>query len=262
MAVQKVSRKVSRIVLWFLASCVLVLAACTSSPPRGSSEKAVEDYTQLGLNYIREGNRDSARKHIQRALEIDSRSPGAHNAMALLLQTEEEYALAEKHYKKAIALDGSFTRARNNYGVFLYNLERYGDAYKQFRIAGDDVNYALRPQVLHSAGVAAYKMGEPDKAKEAWDKALVLESRSPLPHLELAQFYFDQQDFANARKYLDAFDKLSQPQARSLWLAIRIEDHFGNKDGVASKGLALRKLFPNSEENRQYQAWLNNDAKN
>ena len=254
--------KPSRWAVSSLVACLLLLVACTSPAPKSSPEKALQDHIQLGLNYIREGNRDRARFHLQRALSLDSRSPGAHDAMALLLQTEKEYKLAEKHYKLAISYDKSFTRARNNYGVFLYDLERYDDAYRQFRIAGDDVTYRLRPQVLNSAGITAYKIGKVEDARDAWEKALVLEPRYALPHLELAEYYFDKQDFANARNYLEAFDKLSQPQPQSLWLAIRLESHFGNKDAVASKGLALKKLFPTSEENRLYQAWLSDDVKN
>jgi len=254
-----------RLLLGGLTGMLLVLSACTSTAPlspKHSVEEAVQDRVQLGLNYIRDGNRDMARGHLQRALELDSRSPGAHNAMALLLQTEEEYKLAEQHYKKAIRYDPAFTQARNNYGVFLFSQERFAEAYKQFRIAGDDVNYRLRPQTLHSAGVAAYRIGHMEDARDAWEKALVLSPRFAMPYLELAQYYFDQQDFDKARNSLEAFDKLSQPLPRSLWLAVRIESGLGNKDAVASKGLALRKLFPNSEENREYQTWLSNEAKN
>ena len=37
---------------------------------------------------------------------------------------------------------------------------------------------------------------------------------------------------------------------------MRLEDAFGNADGVASKGMALRKLFPYSREAVDYQKWI------
>ena len=49
--------------------------------------------------------------------------------------------------------------------------------------------------------------------------------------------------------------------ARSLWLGLRIEHRFGNRDGVASKGLALEKLYPYSSETLEYKQWLANGQK-
>ena len=39
-------------------------------------------------------------------------------------------------------------------------------------------------------------------------------------------------------------------------MAVRLEHAFGNKDGEASKALALKNLFPYSEEAIAYKAWL------
>lgn len=52
------------------------------------------------------------------------------------------------------------------------------------------------------------------------------------------------------------YSLLAQPTAKSLWLAVRIEDSFGNRDAAASQGLKLKNLFPYSSENLEYQKWL------
>jgi type IV pilus assembly protein PilF len=243
---------------------IVALAGCTTTMERNSPAspvKAVEDHVRLGLNYIGDGNRSMARYHILKALDIDSKAASAHNAMALLLQVELEKDLAEEHFKKAISYDKTFTPARNNYGVFLFQEGRYDDAYKQFTTAAKDVNYDLRPQVFYSLGVTAGRLGKIDKAEEAFTRAIALNPRYAQPYLELAEHYYLQKDFKNARNYLNEFDKLARTDAKGLWLAVRLADHFGDKDRMASKGLALEKLFPHSRENLEYQKWLKHDAK-
>lgn len=236
------------------------LAGCTSTTPTSRSgaspQKALEDHVQLGMNYISEGERKAARKHILRALAMDDHYAPAHNALALLFQLELEDELAEEHFRKAISYGDHYSAARNNYGVFLFKRERYKEAYKQFQAAAADTSYELRPQVYYSLGVTAEELGKSEEAEDAWLKAIALSPRYAMPYLEVADHYFRTGNYLGARNYLDRFDKLARPQARSLWLAVRLADRDGDRNMVASKGLALEKLFPNSRENREYQEWL------
>lgn len=231
----------------------------SSSGEKTDAEKrqdALGSYIELGLGYIGQNNRDQARLNLLRALEIDSRSPGANNGMALLYQLERDTARAEEYFKKALSYDRDFTQARNNYAVFLATQKRFDEAFVQFDLASRDVNYQLRPQVFLSLGAVASKLGKTREATDAWERALALDKELPGPYLELANMYFERGDFPEAKRYLDRHAQLAQPSARSLWLAVRLEDAFGNADGVASKGLALRKLFPYSREAVAYQKWV------
>ena len=91
----------------------LLVAGCTtttttssetlvaSSGEKTSAEKrqdALNSYIELGLGYVGENNRDQARLNLLRALEIDSRSPGANNGMAMLYQLERDSAHAEEYF--------------------------------------------------------------------------------------------------------------------------------------------------------------------
>lgn len=233
----------------------------TTSGPSEKSERersqdALANYVQLGLGYIGRGNRDLARRSLLRALEIDASSPAAHNGMALLYQLEQDPERAEDHFRTALRHDRDFTQARNNYGVFLASQQRYQEAYEQLQIAAGDVNYALRPQVFLSLGVMAERLGREDEAREAWERAIALRPDLEAAYLELAEYHFARQDYPQAKRYLAAHGRLAEPSARSLWLGVRVEAAFGNANGVASKGLALRKLFPYAEETLEYQQWL------
>lgn len=244
-----------------LAACV-ILGGCvsqSSAPQRStpvSMSQAMEDHVQLGLSYIGQGNREAARHHLNKALEIDSRSAGAHNGLALLYQMEQENDLAEKSYKRAIALDRNFSRARNNYGVFLVQQNRMEEARDQFARVVEDTNYEQRPLAFLNLGLTARQLGREDEAVEAWSRAIALNPRLSAPYLELADYHFSKGEFPLAQRMLSAHDSLSRPTARSLWLGLRIENEFGNRDAVASKGLALEKLFPYSSENLEYKKWL------
>lgn len=221
-----------------------------------SRQEALGNYVQLGLGYIGRGNRDLARRSLLRALEIDGKSPAAHNGMALLYQLEHDPERAEQHFQTALRHDRGFTQARNNYGVFLASQERYQDAYEQFQIAADDVHYGLRPQVFLSLGLVADQLGKSDLAREAWERAIALQPDLDTAYLELAEYHFQAENYPQAKRYLAAYGRMADPSARSLWLSVRVEAAFGNTNGVASKGLALSKLFPYAAETLEYQQWL------
>ncbi|OUS03682.1 type IV pilus biogenesis/stability protein PilW [Gammaproteobacteria bacterium 54_18_T64] len=231
-------------------------AASRHEASRDKVKEAAETYVQLGLGYLREGERQRARFNFLKALDRDKRSGAAHNGMALLFQMEGENTLAEQHFKKAIAIQPDLTSVRYNYGVFLLRHRRYEDAEKQFLVASEDINYHRRGQVFLSLGLIARQMSKPEEAQQAWMKALRLSPKLASPYLELAEVYFDTGDYPKAKRFLDRYEELSQPSPRGLWLAVRLEHAFGNKDAEASKALALRNLFPYAKETLEYKEWL------
>ena len=232
----------------------------TSTKKKLDSQAALDDYVQLGLSYLQKDRREQARANFKRALDIDSRSAAAHHGMALLYQLNREFELSEQHYKQAIRYEPGFTRGRNNYAVFLVRQERLEDAYQQLVIASQDLNYSRRAQVFLSLGEVASALGKKAEAIAAWERVIGLNPRGALPYLSLAEEYYEEKEYPKAKAYLDQFERLSAANARSLWLAVRIEDAFGNADGVASKGMALKNLFPYSEQALTYKEWLERKA--
>ena len=268
------------VVLWMatVVATVFLVAGCTSTttteisnPPiptvsetsvptksKSDPDKALEGHIQLALNYIGTDQRDQARFHIDKAMALNSRSPGIYNAQALLYQVEKEDKLAEENFRKALSYDSNFTRARYNFGSFLYSRGRFEEAYEQFTRAGQDLDYNLRGQVFYRIGVTAAKLGKPQEAEQAWGKAINLMPTLPGPYLELAELYFQRRELPQTKAALERYQDLAKPSARSLWLGARLEHALGNEDGVASRTLALQKLFPQSREVVAYQEWVKN----
>lgn len=239
---------------------LLAMAGCVTTVSGGGAEKdlqsAMQTYVQLGLGYLRAGNRDSARLNFQKALEIDRRSPGANDGMAMLYQLEAMDELAEEHFKKAIRFDRNFSRARNNYGSFLYEKGRFEEAYEQFDKAAANLDYNGRPIALVNLGRTARKLGHMDRAEATFKHALALDSKLTIAMVELAEIYFQRENYSDAKRYLDMYGETTRHSARTLWLGIRLERIFGNRDKVASYALALKNLHPYSQEYLQYKQTL------
>ncbi len=242
----------------FLSGCVQ-----TTYPKQKKvdKKKSLESYITLGMAYLDRNDRDSSRRNFERALEIDGGSHEAHNGMGLLYELNGELELAEKSFKRSIREKRDFTQARVNYGVFLYRQQRYQEAYGNFEAASEDLKYDRRALVLAYVGQAAQKLNNGVRAKSAFEHAVNIDNQLPLPIIELAQISFDAQDYAAAKNYLDQYTRVSKPSPKSLWLGIRIERIFGNKDKEASYALALRNLHPYSKEYLEYKKLLDQQVR-
>lgn len=240
---------------WLIVALCISLGACVSTRTDTADvdeDRALESHVMLALKYIENKSRESARHHLRRAFEIDSRSPDATFAMAMLYQLEAEPELAEEHFKKTLRLDKHHTRARNNYGVFLYGRERYEEAYEQFEIAAADLDYNNRAQAMMNQGRAALKLDMPEKAGALFEHANQLNANVPSIKYELAQLNYQQRDYAAARRYLDEYESIAPATPATLLLGIKIERIFENKDKEASYALSLKNRFPYSQEYLEY----------
>ena len=239
----------------------LLLGGCVTTGPAGKQvdlDKARQTHVQLGLRYLQSGsdNREMARHHFQEALKLGKRDPQAHHGLALLYQADSELAVAESHFEKALRYDRDFSMARVNYGVFLYQQERYEDAREQFLKASLDLSYNRRSYALANLGRAELRLHELDSAEQAFSKALALSPDLSVALLELAELKFEKQDYTQAKHYLDRFSEKNRQVPQSLWLGIRIEKIFGNRDKERSYALALKNLFPYSAETLKYQQMM------
>lgn len=235
---------------------VLLLAGCVtttnSTQPKPDLDQAEKTHVQAGLGYLRQGDKKPARRHFQKALKINKDSAGAYNGLAYLYWMENNAELAESNFERALSIDPGFSQARNNYGTFLFSQQRYSAAEEQFEKVSKDYEYDNRYVGLLNLGRTQAKLGKQDKAVDSLKQVLGINSQVAAPYLELADIYFDQKDYTVARFYLDQYGKRARQTPRSLWLGIRIERIFGNKDKEASYALALKNLHPYSSEYQEY----------
>jgi len=246
----------------FLVGCTTTTTSSIGSNQEVDKEKVVENRLQLALGYMGQGNHERAREHLNKAMEANDRSPEVHDVWALLYQRENELEAAESHYKKALSYNPKFTRGRNNYGLFLLRLNRTEEAYQQFVIGSEDLDYPKRAELFYKVGITALRLNKNKEAEDAFTKAAILSPSMSAAYLELAELSYGKGDYPRAKVLLDKFNSTkSNASAKGLWLGVRLERHLGNRDAEASQGMALKNLFPDSEENKEYQSWLRNERK-
>lgn len=243
----------------FLSACV------TTSDSRLTRKadpvKAVDNYTQLGLGYIKQGKYDIARARLNRALEINSDYAPANNAMALLLQSEQEPEAAEEYFLKSISLDDEFSQGQYNYGMFLMQNKRYDEACQFLNNAARDVEYPQRGKASQNLGLCYYRQGEIELAISTYERALKSQRFNAPILVNLSTLLFEVKRYEESDSYYVRFlrmveRKQSKHSSNSLWLGIKLAQHFEENDKVKKLASELKRDFPKSKEYQLYKASL------
>lgn len=215
-------------------------------------DEARDAYTQLGLGYLQRGATESAKVPLKKALELDPSNADAHAALALVFQIEMEPKLADKHYRKALSQRGDDARLLNNYGSFLFEQKRYDEAFERYQQAAQDDLYPERSRVFENLGLTSLKIKQREQAKTYFERSLRLNSRQPRALLEMAVLSYEDKQYVPARGYYASYTALTEQNARSLLLGTRLARIFEDRDGAASLGLQLKRLYPGTSEYQQY----------
>jgi len=253
------------LVIGFALAGIVAVGGCvttTTDPVFGqkvSKEKAVDSYVQAALDYLRQGDTKNAQRHLKKALALDKDSPKVHQALALTMEMDGEFELARQNFKTALRLDPDFTQARNNYAAFLFRRGEYKEACEQMHKVTDDALYDNRTAAFANLGVCEQKLGQTDAAEIAFKRAVAMDHTYTPALIELASINLEKGDYPAAQSYYDDYRTLTKQTARSLWIGIRLADHFGDKNSLASYALALRNLYPHSAEYQAYRKKYGNE---
>lgn len=235
--------------------CASLLSGCITTevgglPKPGTQDQRVKAQIDLARGYLEQRDIGKARKPLENALAIDPTSPEANVLMATVYQVEGELKLAEASYKQAIKYAPRDSMARNNYGTFLYSQGNFDDARKQLLVAVQDPSYSARPQAYENLGLTEIKLGMRADGEQSLQRALMLNGRLPRSMLELAEMSFEDGNFPRSQQYFDGYAKVAKHTARSLWLGVRLSRVFNDENALSSYTLALKNLYPGSEEYR------------
>ncbi|WP_192036148.1 type IV pilus biogenesis/stability protein PilW [Halomonas sp. YLGW01] len=201
--------------------CVAWLGGCatTAVPQQDNQDEAVEAYTRLGTAYLERNNLPRATRALNRALEVAPNDPEALQAMAMIFQRQDEIALAEEYFRRALDAAPDATRARNNFAAFLYAQGRTRDACKQLALASEDTQYANRAQLFANLGQCRRDLGQTEEAREALERAKVIDPRQPRSYLLLARLEHAQGHQARAWDNIQAHMRLAGITSDNLALA-------------------------------------------
>lgn len=248
---------VAGIALLILSSCVTTTTGGFNTEP--SDERAERDLIQLAIGYFEAGDMAGARRNVNRALEINSRSSDAYDVLAMVLQREGDTRLAGETYERALSLNNTNSRARNNYAAFLFETGEYEKSYQQLEIVANDTTYELRGVAFENLGLSALRTDRPERAEYAFERALQLNRNLYRASFEMARIKFDKGEFAESMNYYNQFVTTSNfynvvQTPASLWLGIQLERRFDNDEGATIYAVLLERLYRDS---LQYQQYLN-----
>lgn len=239
-----------------LSSCVTTTTGGFNVEP--SEEQALESFIQLAVAYYDENDLTNARRHVNNALELDSRNADALNVLALIFQQEGDLDLADQNFRRAINYDRDNSRVRNNYAALLFSQDRYDDAYEQLERVTQDTAYEGRAIAFENLSRSALRLGRISDAEFAFRRALQLNPDLYISSVELAVLLYEREDWAGARQiyqqYLTTADFYSIPHTpRALLAGIQIEGRFQNAELVDNFALILTTLYQDSPEYETYQ---------
>lgn len=233
---------------WVLLFSITLTACAGNRTSSSGGSDAAEINMRLGINYMQRGDYKFALEKLEKALQQDPNLASAHNTIALLYQRLGENDKAEKHFKKAVALEPDYSEAQNNYGVYLCQQQRFDEAEAKFLLAVENPLYLSVAQAYENAGLCALQKPDLAKAEGYFRRALQFEPTLGKSLLRMAEISYEQQNYLQARGYIQRYHSAATWTPRALLTGIKIENKLGDEDAVASYVLILRSRFPDSDE--------------
>lgn len=213
-----------------------------------NDEQVARIYVEKGVQYMEAGQYGLAQKDLLKAVDLDGDNSDARNALGVLYQRLENKIEAEANFRKAISLNNENDAARNNYGRFLCSIGRSAEAFEQFRIIVDGKLYAQPWVPLTNAGLCAISTGKKTEAERYYREALQMQPGFPPALIEMVKINMSNGHPAEARGYLQRYEKASETTADSLALGAEIELVLGNRQGAIEKYQSLRSQYPDSTQ--------------
>ena len=244
----------------FLAAAVLLLSSCVTETVGGTDyeqdpQAALERRVELARQYIGRGDWENAKRNLELANNIDPNNASVNEAFGLVYQSTGEYERAETSFKRALRIDPKLSRARNNYAAFLYFLGRYEEAEREFAFVAEDTLYSGRPFAYINLGMSRLKLNNNVGAEDAFSRAVRMDRRNPIAVLEMGYLRLLAGDVANAQSYYGVYRTVVPRQSpRGFMLGVEISRASGDKDAQSSYEMALRNLYPDSQEYQALQA--------
>jgi type IV pilus assembly protein PilF len=248
-----------------LSLVAAVLAACTATgggtgegaqqavlaqPATNEQQARAKVHTELGSLYFLEGSTAIAMEEARLALAADPNYAPAFNLLGMTHMLLNEPRLAEENYQKAMRLAPGDPEISNNYGWFLCQNGREQQSIAYFMAAVKNPLYLAPTKAYTNAGICAQKFKDDKAAEDYLLTALRLMPANTLALLSLAELNFRQARYPSAKQWIADIERLVEPTAEVLWLAVRIERKLGNREAESRYANQLRRRFPGSPEQR------------
>ena len=222
----------------------------SSKPAENEQQQRAKVHTELGSLYMLDGRYAIAMEEARIALAADSNYAPAYNLLGLTHMMLNESRLAEDNFGMALRLAPGDPEIANNFGWFLCQNGRERSSIEYFLMAGKNPLYTTPTKPFTNAGICAIRVKDDKAAEEYLATALRLSPTNTQALFWLADIAYRKGRYSEARQWTTDIEKMMEPTAEVIWLALRIERKLGNRDTEARYASQLRRRFVGSPEHR------------
>lgn len=218
--------------------------------PTSDAQNRAQKHAELGMLYYQVGNMGVALQEARVAAEADPNYAPAYNLLGLIHMSLRESGPAQADFERAVRLAPGDPDIANNYGLFLCSNGREREAIQQFMQAVKNPLYKLPSRSYTNAGLCAMRMKDDKAAEDYFQRATRADGTNATPLFNLADLAFRRGEYFIARKYIAELHHLNEPDAESLWLALRIERKLGDRQAEAGYSSQLRRKFAGTPQHQ------------
>ncbi len=233
---------------------MLFISACSSTATRKETKKVhdlADLQVRLGLGYMQKGNLQVAMEKLLASVETADDYAPAHNGIALLYTRLGMVDEADEHYLRSIELAPGNGVGHNNYGAFLCDQKRYAESYVHFTQAAEIPLYTTPALAYENAGLCALRQENFKDAEVAFRKALEIDRRLTVSLINMVEIALHNNKFLQGRAFIQRFEEVTVHNARTLLMAIQVEQGMGDDAQVADYNDQLRRRFPDAYQMNQ-----------
>jgi len=237
---------------------LLILPGCVTEtignvPPKAIPEEAADVNLQLGVGYLRQGDLQSARVKLEKAVELNPDLVMAQSVLGLVYERLGDLQGAEMHYRRAVSLAPKDPDALNSLAIFLCRgAEGRQDAMVLFDRALAvplSQKFSNKAMLNTNAGVCI-KSADLAQAESYLRAALATDPNFPDALLQLADVSYKRGNYLQSRAFLQRYMVTVESTASVLWLAMQVETAMGDVAAADKFSRRLLLEFPGSVEAR------------
>jgi type IV pilus assembly protein PilF len=235
-----------------LAALVLVACMTRSSTPlhAANQQEAAVANTQLGIQYLNQGDLNLAKTKLDRALDQDPGNPAVHSARAMLFTRMNQPAKADEEFRTALKLAPHDPEVINNYAVYLCQNGRTDEGVKRFLEAAHNALYRTPQAAYTNAGVCLRAAKRDDEARVNFNAAVQVRPNYAEAAFQLATLDLDHRQLAAARARIDGYIGTYDATPDLLLLGVRVARAQGDVLAAQRYARRLQLDYPGSDQAR------------
>lgn len=222
-------------------------------------KKRAQAHVELGLDYLKRGQFDTAREELDVAISIDPASDQAYHGKGLLLAQTGYTSEAQQMLARAVRINPKNYVAANDYGIYLCRNGEHTGGIKNLNRVESKQDNLYRTNTLLGLGICHFQMGDLIPAKGYFIE--VLESAPGLPQalLPMAEISFQQQNFLSARAFIERYISVGAISERALVLGATTEIQLDDVEKARQYFRELRRVYPSSKGVVELRSLLGNE---